>query len=299
MLRILISGASGFIGKLLTSFLKKLGHQVIPLVRVSSEIPEEAITWDPESEKATQSEFEGFDVVIHLAGDPLTLGRWSKSKQMKILESRVNGTIFLSHLLSASLAPPKVFISASGIGYYGNCGDEELNEESSNGNSFLAHVCSAWEEACFSLKKEGVRCISTRFGMVLGKGGALKKMLPAYRIGLGATLGTGKQWISWVDIQDLVHAMLHIIETESISGPVNIVSPCPIRQIDFSQLLAKDLDQPHFIRLPSWFLRILFGKVADDLLLSSAKVIPAKLLATNFHFEYSELKDSFARALIV
>ena len=298
MSRILVSGASGFIGKPLVYFLEKSGHQVIPLVRVSSEMPKDAIAWDLQSQQATQSDFEGFDAVIHLAGDPLTLGRWLKAKQASILDSRVMGTMFLSHLLSSCLAPPKVFISASAIGYYGNRGEEELTENSSNGNSFLAHVCSAWEEASFSLKKKGVRCVATRFGMVLGKGGALKKMLPAYQVGLGATLGTGEQWISWVDVVDLVRAMGHVIKTESLSGPVNVVSPCPIRQVEFSKLLAKDLDQPHFVRFPAWFLHILFGKVADDLLLSSAKVLPAKLLATNFHFEYSDLKNSFARALI-
>lgn len=298
MSRILVSGASGFVGTPLVSFLEKSQHQVVPLVRASSEVPKNAIVWDPEKKEAHEDEFEGFDAVIHLAGDPLTLGRWSEEKKERILQSRVMGTMFLSHILSSCLAPPKVFISASAVGFYGNRGEEELTEESSNGDSFLAHVCSAWEEASFALKERGVRCAHTRFGMVLGKGGALKKMLLAYKIGLGAKLGSGEQWISWVDIHDLVRAINHVIETESLSGPVNVVSPCPVRQIEFSKLLAKDLDQPHFLTLPSWLLHLMYGKVADELLLSSAKVLPAKLLASNFHFEYPDLKDSFARALI-
>lgn len=297
MSRILISGASGFIGSLLVSFLTQKGHQVIQLVRQSDHSSKNAIFWDPEKKEANKDDFEGFDAVIHLAGDPLTLGRWSKEKKQRILDSRVIGTMFLSHLLSETLSPPKLFISASAIGFYGNREEEELTEESANGDTFLAHVASSWENASFALKKRGVRVAFARFGMVLGKGGALKKMLSPYKIGLGATLGNGKQWVSWVDVHDLVRALLHILENESLKGPVNIVSPNPVRQKDFSKLLSQELKQPHFLKAPAWLLRLILGEVADELLLSSAKVIPSKLLATNFQFKYPHLRDSFSEAL--
>ncbi|MBX7065723.1 MAG: TIGR01777 family oxidoreductase [Parachlamydiales bacterium] len=295
MQRILISGASGFIGQPLVSFLERQGHSVISLSRT----PEKnAIVWDPEAGKANPDDFEGFDAVIHLAGEPLTLSRWTKSKREKILFSRTIGTMFLAHILKSTLSPPKVFISASAVGFYGDRGEEILNEDSSAGAGFLANVCCAWEKASFSLKDRGIRVVHTRFGIVIGpNGGVLKKLLLPYRLGLGGTLGTGRQWISWVHRTDLIHALSFILQSPSLSGPINIVSPEPIRQKDFAKTIAELLHRPHFLHTPAWALRLVLGIAADELLLSSTRVQSAKLLASKFAFQYSDLRSAVYNAL--
>lgn len=298
MQRILVSGGSGFIGSPLISFLESQGYRVVQLVRGSNPISDHSIIWDPEAHIAPEGSFDGFDIVIHLAGEPLTLNRWSKEKRELILKSRVEGTMFLSHLLSTVRNPPKLFISASAVGFYGDRGDALLTEDSTAGTGFLSHVCGAWEEASFSLKNRGVRTAQARFGMVIGpNGGALEKMLPAYRLGLGGKLGDGLQWISWIDLEDLIKAIQHIIHEESIEGAVNIVSPNPVRQEEFAEELAGLLHRPHFMRVPAWLLRFLLGSVADEFVLSSTRVKPSKLLASNFQFQYPDLLGSFKKAI--
>jgi uncharacterized protein (TIGR01777 family) len=278
-MRILISGASGFIGTPLSSYFRTRGHEVTALSRHELKIP------------------EGYEVVIHLAGEPLTLSRWSEEKKKKIFESRKFGTQHLCHLLAHAKQPPKLFLSASAIGFYGNRGEELLTEESGKGRGFLSDVCKAWEEASFALEQKGVRTIHARFGMVLGPdGGSMKKMLPLYKLGLGAVLGTGEQWISWIALNDLISAIDYCIHS-SLQGAVNFVSPDPVRQAEFSQTLAKLLHRPHFLKIPAGWLRFLLGSVANELLLSSTKVNPSKLLATNFSFDYPDLHSALSKAI--
>ncbi len=297
-MRILVSGASGFIGTPLISFLASQGAVVIPLVRPSERELPNSIVWDPETGSARIEDFEGFDAAIHLAGEPLTLSRWSPKKQRKILESRKVGTMFLSHLLSNTISPPSLFLSASAVGYYGNRGDEILNEESSPGSGFLAHVCSSWEKAAAAIQKRGARVVHARFGMVLGSnGGALKKMLIPYRLGLGGSLGSGRQWVSWVHRDDLIRAVAHIMNDPSLEGPINVVSPCPVRQETFARTLAEILHRPYFLKLPAWALRLRFGIAAEELILSSAHVKCSKLLASKFFFNYPDLRSALCKAL--
>lgn len=293
MARILISGGSGFIGSPLSVFLIRQGHTLISLIRPQDKEFSSSITWDPLLKKAKGSDFDGFDGVIHLAGEPLSFSRWSSSKKKKIYESRAVGTKFLADLLAEAQNPPKFFISASAVGFYGNRGEEVLTEESSAGNSFLSTVCKAWEEAARALEEKGIRVASLRFGMVLGpNGGALEKMLPIYRLGLGGSLGSGRQWLSWIHLEDLVRAVAHVIEQDSLKGPINFVSNQPIRQGDFAKTLAELIARPHFFKVPACLLKAVLGTMGKDLLLASAHVKCSKLLASNFSFKYSDLRSA-------
>lgn len=278
--RILLSGASGFIGKSLSVFLESFGFEVVAL-------PREGL-----------SSYEGFDAVIHLAGEPLTLSRWSASKKEKIFSSRVLKTRFLSEVFSKQIRPPRVFICASAVGYYGDQGEKTLTEENPPGDSFLSHVCTEWEKACQPMKDRGIQVVNTRFGIVIGQGGGiLQKMLTPYKLGLGGKVGNGEQWISWIALEDLQRAIYHVLQTPSILGPVNFVSPVPVRQKEFSHLLAHLLHRPTFFHLPAWFIKGVYGDAGKELLLASAKALPAKLLSAGFTFKFPELQDALQKAL--
>lgn len=295
-MRILVSGASGFIGAPLFQYLTAQGHTVVPLIRTAKP---NAVVWDPQEGKAVPSEFEGFDAVIHLAGDPLTLSRWGQRKKKRILFSRTVSTWFLSHLLSTLIRPPRVFLCASAFGYYGDRGEELLDETSPPGNLFLSRVCIEWEKASQSLESRGTRVLHTRFGIVLGPGGALKKMALVYRFGLGAILGTGQQWVSWIHRHDLIHALSHLLFHTTLDGPINLVSPYPVRQKDFSQALAHQLHRPALFRIPAPLLRLLLGESADNMLLASARVAPVRLLASGFTFKYPLLPDALSEKFLL
>lgn len=270
-MRILISGASGFIGAPLSSYLTSKGHVVVPKSHI-------------------QEQFEGFNAVIHLAGEPLTLSRWNQEKKDKIFNSRVEGTRILCEKLNATPNPPKVFISASAIGIYGDRGEEVLDEKSAPGNGFLSHVCKEWENASAILEKRGIRTVKARFGMVLGKGGALAKIKTIYKCGLGATIGNGRGWMSWIAIEDLICAMEHALHVP-ILGPVNFVSPNALRQEEFSRLFAHVLHRPHFLKVPKFVLRALLGSMAEEMLFPSQHVIPSQLLESGFVFNHPDIKD--------
>lgn len=247
---------------------------------------------------AARSDYEGFDAVIHLAGEPLTLNRWTSAKKEKIFTSRVSSTLALSQIFANQLRPPKVFISASGIGYYGDRGDEILAENSGPGSGFLPHLCAEWEKASLEIEGRGIRTVRTRFGVVIGPhGGILQKMILPYKLGLGGKLGSGQQWISWVALEDLILAIHHILLNTSLSGSINLVSPNPVRQEEFSRTLAHLLHRPAFLTTPAWFLKMAFGTTADDLLLASARVMPRKLLSSGFSFLVPELQDALQKAL--
>ena len=248
----------------LSQALCEQGYVVVPLIRGGAQ------------------SFEGFDVVIHLSGEPL-IGRWTLRKRQEILRSRVEGTQRLVNVLTQF--PPKLFISASAVGFYGDRGDEQLTEESEAASTFLSDVCYQWEEAAKPLIARGVRVVHTRFGIVLGpRGGILSKLSLPYQLGLGGRLGSGRQWVCWISLRDLVRAMIHIVEQPALSGPINFAAPHPLRQIDFARTLAKALHRPAWCAQPAWLLRILFGQMADELLLASQRVFPIKLLQSGFEF---------------
>lgn len=284
MVRILISGASGFVGAPLLAQLQAKHHEVIPLHRSFS------------LEKL--SDIGPFDVVIHLAGEPLGFGRWSESKQHAILTSRAVGTRELCEALASLPRPPSLFLSASAVGYYGNRGNEVLSEDSSQGQGFLANVCSEWERGSLILANRKVRTVQARFGIVLGRGGGImKKLLPLYRFGLGGKLGSGEQWVSWVALPDLICALEYILEHSDIQGPVNFVSPCPVQQKTFAKALARAVRRPAFFSVPACVLRSSLGLMAEELLLSSQRAVPQKLLASGFAFRFSSLEDALTECI--
>lgn len=260
----------------LATFLEDQGHEIVRLPR----------KWD------SSFNLEGFDAVVHLAGEPIATGRWSSSKKQRIFQSRVLGTSLLCKALAKQIRPPSVFISASAVGYYGHRGEEILTEESPPGAGFLARVACEWEKAAQVLANRGSRTIQARFGVVLdASGGSLRKILSLYRLCLGGKLGSGEQWISWIARIDLIHALEYLLQRKEFEGPVNLVSPCPIRQKDAVAVLAKKLHRLAWVSLPAWMLKLVFGLMADELLLSSQRVIPEKLKNSGFSYRYLNFSD--------
>jgi len=288
--RILVSGVSGTIGEALIPSLKTNGCAVARLVRRPAANAEE-ISWDP-SKPLDPSAVSGFDAVIHLAGESI-FGRWSSEKKKKIRNSRVNGTLNLATALAEAEKKPAVFLCGSAIGYYGNRGDEPLREESAPGNGFLAEVCQQWEEATMPAVQADIRTVHLRTGIVLSpNGGALKAMLFPFRLGLGGRTGDGRQWMSWIDIRDWVGAIRQILKNDLIQGPVNMVAPKPLRNAEFAQTLASVLSRPAIFPMPAFAARTVFGEMGEELLLSSQKVEPAKLIASGYPFRFRELRTS-------
>ncbi len=294
MSRILISGASGPIGTALAAFLPEQGHILVRLVRGAA--AEAEIKWQPSQPVAPQA-VSGFDIVIHLAGESI-VGRWTESKKQRILDSRRLGTRHLAEALAKAPQRPRVFISASAIGYYGNRGDEVLTETSTPGSDFLATVCREWEGATQPASEAGIRTVDVRIGLMLsGSGGALPRMLLPFRVGLGGRIGDGRQWWSWIHIRDLVGAIDHIISTDALHGPVNLVAPAPVTNHEFTSVLAEVLRRPALFPMPAFAARLAFGEMADELLLASQRVQPSKLLATRYEFQYTDLRSALANAV--
>jgi len=283
-MRIAITGASGFVGRRLAAAAQEQGHDVIRLSRSGLG----GRRWDPTSEPAP---LEGADAVIHLAGESLTGGRWTRSKMARIRSSRIVGTRHLLHGIRE--ARPRVLVSASAIGYYGDRGDEELTEESDPGLDFLATVCSEWESEA---RASQIRTVVLRTALVLGPGGALEKMIPPFAKGLGGTLGRGRQWMSWIHREDLVNLYLLAATDEDLSGPVVASSPNPVRNEEFTRTLARVLDRPAVFRVPRWGARLAFGKVAS-ILFSSQKCLPVRALEEGFQFLYPDVDTALQEAV--
>jgi uncharacterized protein len=293
--RVLVSGVSGPIGAALLPSLKACGLRVTRLVRgpVSGE---HQIRWDPASPLDPEA-VSRFDAVIHLAGESV-VGRWTSSKKTKIHDSRVLGTSNLAQSLAAAKDRPRVLISASAVGYYGDRADEVLSEESKAGTGFLAEVCHEWEEANQPAAAAGIRTVQIRIGVVLSQsGGALTKMLPAFRMGVGGNLGSGRQWMSWIHVQDLVGAVHHILKTDLLQGPVNVVAPRPATNADFTKTLGSALSRPTMFPLPAFAAKLAFGQMAEEVLLAGQRVEPAKLVASGYPFQYSYLRKALEAAL--
>ena len=294
-MKILISGASGFIGHLLAEHLKNK-HDVFFLVRQKEKIDAHHIFWDVET--LTIESNEDFDVVINLSGENVGSGRWSSAKKKAILNSRINATKTLARFFSLKKNPPGTVINASAIGYYGSRSDEILTEESSKGTGFLADVCEEWEKALLPIKDRNVRTVFLRTGVVLGKeGGVIKRLMIPFKLYLGGIVGDGRQYMSWVDVDDVVRGIDYIIDHPDIDGPVNIVSPNPVTNQVFTDTFAKALDRPALFPIPQSIVKIIFGQMGEELLLSSQKAVPKKLLNAGFQFRYPEIEQSIKRIL--
>jgi hypothetical protein len=273
---------------LLASF-EQQNAQIVRLVRGRAESGSQ-ISWDPLAPLAAAS-VSGFDAVIHLAGESV-VGRWTPEKKRAILDSRVLGTRHLATALGGSEIKPRVFICASAVGFYGDRSDEVLTEDSPAGAGFLPEVCADWEEASRIASKAGIRTVNVRFGLVLSvSDGALGKMLPAFKLGLGGRLGSGRQWMSWIHVDDIVRAIHHAMGTGALSGPVNLVGPAPVSNREFTEVLAGVLQRPAFFHVPEFGLRLAFGRqAAEEMLLSSQRVVPEKLLVSGYTFRFRELR---------
>jgi len=295
-LKVLLSGASGFIGTALGAALRAAGHQVTPLVRAQP-APAGAVSWDPQRGEIDAVALAGHDAAIHLAGEPIA-ARWTADRKQHILESRVQSTRLLAGAL-ARLAPrPRVLVCASAIGYYGDRGDELLREESAPGTDFLAGVCREWEAACAPAAQAGIRVINLRTGIVLStKGGALPKMLPPFRLGVGGVLGSGRQWMSWIALDDLLAAYQFALTNDTLAGPVNAVAPNPVTNRNFTKTLGRVLRRPTIFPVPALVIGLLFGEMGRSVLLGSQRVEPARLSAAGFRFQYAELEPALRHLL--
>lgn len=296
-MRILVSGSRGFIGSALVELLSGEGHEVLRLVRKSSFKENGDFVWDPVHDYVDTKAFAGCDAVVHLAAENIS-GRWTEEKMRKIRDSRVRGAKIICDGIKSLEQKPAVYVSASGVGYYGDRGQEEICEDAAVGNDFLAGVSKDREDASNSLSEFGVRVANMRFGMVLGRGGPLEKMLGAYRAGLGGPFGNGRQYWSWIARDDAVRAIYHVIKTESISGPVNTVSPEAVTNKQFADTLGKILNKPVFMRVPGWLARGMLGKLADSLLLSSIRAVPKVLVESGFVFNFPQPEGALRNILL-
>ncbi len=297
-MKVLVSGASGFVGSALVAGLGGEGHEVWRLVRREPKQGEPEIGWNPGAGEIDAAGLEGFDAVVHLAGENIAEGRWTEAKKTRIRNSRVRGTELVARTLVRLASRPAVLISASAIGFYGDRGDEELDEGSPHGNGFLAEVCRRWEGASRVASEAGIRVVQLRTGMVLGAhGGALAKMLPVFRCGLGGPLGSGRQYVSWITRDDLVGVVRHALSTDTLEGPVNAVAPQPVTNRQFTRALGRAMKRPAVVPAPAFALRAALGQMADELLLASARVVPRRLQSTGFSFADPEIDGALSRLL--
>ena len=294
-MKILITGASGLVGSALVESLFKKGHIIRCLQRNKGRI--ENRIWETSTLPMEKGD-PPFDVVIHLAGENVAGGRWNEARKEKILMSRVDGTRQLVDYISQPQNRPKVFLCASAAGDYGNCGDREVTERSPLGTGFLAEVCREWEEEAARANEAGIRVVNLRFGMILSsRGGALQKMLPAFKAGLGGVLGDGEQYISWIAMEDLTAIVNFLMETNSASGPFNVVSPYPVTNRAFTKTLGAVLGKPTILPAPAFLIRLLFGEM-EEMLLGSCKAMPARLLEAGYKFQEEDLRQTLASCIL-
>jgi hypothetical protein len=297
-MKILVTGSSGLIGSALVTELTGAGHYVVRLVRSAPNRDRGDVLWDPVSGKVERSKLEGMDAVVHLAGENIARRRWTKARKTKLVNSRVQATEFLAQTMAGLKSRPKVFISASAVGYYGHRPTQIMKEEMSAGTTFLSEICQEWERATQILVTAGVRVVIARFGVVLSRrGGALAKMWLPFNLGLGGKLGNGRQYMSWISIDDTIRAILHVLEKDSLHGPVNVVAPNPVTNRDFTKALGRALSRPTIFPVPGFMLRILIGEIADAALLASCRADPEKLTASGFKFEYPDLDSALQSVL--
>lgn len=298
--RFLVTGSTGLLGSALTEMLLTAGHEVTRLVRPAGPSPTggRSEMWEPARGRLEASAVSGYDVVVHLAGAGIADRRWTPDRKALIRSSRVDGTGLLARALAESPRPPRVLVSASAVGIYGDRGDEEVDEASEPGSGFLAETARAWEAATGPAVDAGIRVVHLRIGVVLtARGGALARMLPPFRAGLGGPLGNGRQFWSWVTLDDLLAAVLHAAATEDLAGPLNAVSPEPVRNSEFTEVLARVLNRPALFRVPAAALRLLLGEMGEELLLASTRVRPTRLLDTGFEYRFGTLERALEHVL--
>lgn len=296
-MRVLITGSSGMVGSALIESLSSKGHEIVRLVR-SRPSADNEVLWNPETGEIDRAALEGLDAAVHLAGENIAEGRWNEEKKRRIRESRVKGTHLLSDALASLDRRPRVLVSASAIGFYGDRGADVLTERSASGEGFLAEVCREWELATRAAAQAGIRVVNYRIGLVLSRtGGALPQMLTPFKFGLGGKVGTGEQYISWVALDDVVGAIEFAIENESLSGPVNLVAPNAVTNLEFTKALGHALSRPTFLSVPAFAARLAFGEMADALLLSSARVVPERLKEAGYKFKHTEIEEALRHVL--
>ncbi len=296
--RILMSGASGMVGSALRESLVQRGNRVVQLVRREPSGADE-IGWDPgATAPAEPGALEGFDAAIHLSGANLAARRWTAAYRHELVASRVDSTHALATTLGDLREKPQTLLVASAVGFYGDRGDNLVDESSRSGSGFLAEMCRLWEDAAAPAKAAGIRVVHLRFGVALAAhDGALAKMLPLFRVGLGGKLGSGKQWMSWIALDDLVAAALFVLDSSEIAGAVNLTAPQPVTNAEFTRVLGRVLHRPAVLPAPRVALRVVLGPMADEALMLSTRVVPAKLVAAGFRFEYPEIEAAL-RAVI-
>ncbi len=293
---VLVSGSTGLIGSTLVSALEEGGHRVRRLTR-SGGSSEDVVQWDPSAGEIVAGRIEGVDAVVHLAGENI-VGRWTDAKKARIRDSRVRGTRLLAETLARLPTPPAVMVSASATGYYGDRGNELLSEESAPGDNFLAGVGQEWEAAADPAREAGVRVVHPRFGIVLStEGGALGTTLPIFKLGVGGKIGSGRQYWSWIAIDDVVGAILHVLTKDSLEGPVNVTVPDPLTNAEYTRVLGRVLGRPTVFPLPAPAARIMLGQLADELLLASQRIEPARLKETGYSYRYPELEGALRHLL--
>ena len=296
-MRIVTSGSTGLIGSALIPFLTTGGHEVARLVRSQPREGGSEFRWDPDAGQIDPAAFAGVDAVVHLAGENIS-GRWTEVKKARILESRVAGTRTVAEALAGLSEPPKVLVSSSAVGYYGDRGDEVLTEESSSGSLFLSEVCRQWEAATEPAVAKGIRVVNLRTAPVLSPaGGPLAQLLTPFRLGLGGVVGSGRQYFPWIAIDDLIGAIHHALVTESLSGPLNAAAPHQVTNREFTKTLGRVLGRPTLFPLPAFAARLAFGEVADELLLASQRMEPVRLRASGYGFRFPELEGALRHLL--
>ena len=291
-----VTGTSGLIGASLVSFLSK---KDITVCKILHENPtDNEISWKPENGAWDSAFTKGIDGIVHLAGENIAAGRWTKEKKEKIRSSRIEGTKRLCEHVLKLPTPPSVFVCASAVGFYGDRGTEILNEDSSRGNGFLSDVCIGWEESANAISNAGIRVVNLRFSMVLSNaGGALAKMLTPFKMGMGGKIGSGKQYMSWVAIDDVTGAIYHALITDSLKGPVNVTSPNPVTNREFTKTLGRVLKRPTIMPMPAFAAGLAFGEMANELLLASTRAVPEKLSDAGYHFQYPDLESALKHIL--
>ncbi len=295
-MKVLVSGSHGLLGSSLVPFLTTRGHEVLRLVR--GDAAEGEVAWDPEHGKLSASDLEGVQAVVHLAGENIAARRWSTVQKARIASSRTSGTRLLCEALRELQSKPECVVCASAVGIYGDRGEEEVDEESLPGSGFLAEVCRDWEGSTRVAGEAGIRVVNLRFGVILSPdGGALQRMLLPFKLGVGGPVGNGKQYMSWIALDDAVRAVHHALVTDTLEGPVNAVAPHPVTNRDFARSLGRVLGRPAFLPMPGLAARVAFGELAEELLLAGQRVLPTALLRSGYAFAEPELEGALAHVL--
>lgn len=296
--RVAVTGSSGLVGSRLVTVLRSAGDDVCRIVRQPPRPDTTEVAWDPMTGNLESAKLTGIDAVVHLAGENIATGRWTAVRKNAISQSRVEGTRLLCEALGRLDRPPRTLVCASAIGYYGDRGEERLTESSPPGKGFLAEVCQAWEAASLPARQAGIRVVNLRIGVVLSTmGGALAKMLTPFRMGVGGTVGSGRQFMSWIALEDLIGAVQHVLDDHTVLGPVNAVAPNPVTNHEFTKTLGRVLRRPTIAPIPGFLVRLAFGEMGSELLLSGARIVPQKLHDSGFEFKYPTLESALRAEL--